>query len=167
MTVIRRAGRPLSPANATPCCIRLSPSPPIGQRGPFLGGALRGVCTGTPVYRHTCAHASTTTGGSRSMPVRRIPRTRTRAEHWSGELSKTQSGDQALTDAWRWFRKEIATLAETNPEAAEAARWDMARQLAQYAARVPRARIALRRGLIESEVWSLRHPWERPDGGPK
>ena len=63
---------------------------PGGCRGAGQGGPLRGVCTGTRVHRHACAHASTTEGGCASMPRRRIPRSQTRAEYWVEELARSR-----------------------------------------------------------------------------
>jgi hypothetical protein len=100
------------------------------------------------------------------MGVRRIPRSRSRAEFWVQQLGAAGDGGQALADAWRWFRKELVEVNEQRPETAEAARWDMARQIAAYASRMPKARIRLRRGLDPSEQWQLLNPWAKKDGDP-
>jgi hypothetical protein len=93
------------------------------------------------------------------MPQRRVPRSRTRAEFWVDGLDTTKSGEQALADAWRWFRSEITELTEARPVVAEAAAWDMARKLAAYSARLPKARIQLRSGLEPAERRQLLDPW--------
>ena len=98
------------------------------------------------------------------MPVRRVPRAKCRAEFWADQIAGAADGEQALTAAVRWLRKEITTVAEQRPEIAEAARWDMARQIAAYAARLPRARMTLRAGLTADERWHLLNPWTRGEG---
>ncbi|MGH3267622.1 MAG: hypothetical protein ACRDN1_00885 [Trebonia sp.] len=101
------------------------------------------------------------------MPVRRIPRSRTRAEFWVTKLEGTQSGEEALADAWRWFRKELTALTEARPATGEAAAWDMARKVAGYAARLSRARIQLRRGLEPAERDALLNPWATQGDNPR
>ena len=101
------------------------------------------------------------------MPVRRITRAQARAEFWVGEIGRAENGDKALTDALRWLRKEISLVADLRPEAAEAARWDMARLIAGHASRLPRARITLRPGLTPDEKWKLLHPWKQQGSDPQ
>lgn len=101
------------------------------------------------------------------MPSRRIPRVQTRAEHWAEQLAAASSGEEALVLAVRWIRSELSRLAESRPPAAEAARWELARQLAAYASRLPRAKITLRTGLTVRERWQLLHPWTPPEEGPR
>jgi hypothetical protein len=100
------------------------------------------------------------------MTVRRASRAEARAEFWVEQIAGTPDGNQALTFAWNWVRKELAVVAEQRPEAAEAARWDLARQLGAYASRLRRARIVLRAGLEPAERWRLLNPWKR-GGGPQ
>jgi hypothetical protein len=101
------------------------------------------------------------------MPVRRIPRSKTRAEFWVERLEGAESGEAALADAWRWFRKELTVLTEARAATGEAAAWDMARKVAGYAARLSRARIQLRRGLEPEERAELLDPWARRGDDPR
>jgi hypothetical protein len=100
------------------------------------------------------------------MP-RMQPRSASRAEYWVGQLDSAETGQQAVEAAWRWFRGALAAVAEQRPEVAEAARWDLARQIAAYASRLPRARIGLRRGLEPEEMRRLLQPWAPEGGGPR
>jgi len=87
-----------------------------------------------------------------------------RAEFWVEGIERTADGNQALTFAWNWVRKELAVVAEQRPETAEAARWDLAWQLAAYASGLRRARITLRRGLAPAEREQLLNPSRRGGG---
>lgn len=101
------------------------------------------------------------------MPVRRITRKQARAEFWVNEIGTAETGDKALTDTLRWLRKEISLVADLRPEAAEAARWDMARLIARHTSRLPRARIDPRPGLTPEEKWKLLNPWKQQGGDPQ
>jgi len=101
------------------------------------------------------------------MPRRRTPRSQTRAEYWVGELAAADGGDQALEIALRWVKSAIANLADTRPAAGEAGSWELARQLAAYAARLPRAKIPHRTGLEDWERQQLLNPWAQPQDGPR
>lgn len=107
------------------------------------------------------------------MSVRRVPGTRARAEHWSKVIEDAAvhgatpgaaygSPGVALDAAYGWVRKELSELAEIRPEAAAAARWDLARNLAAFASRVPRGRFTPRSGLTAAEKWQLLNPWKQP-----
>jgi hypothetical protein len=96
------------------------------------------------------------------MSVRRVLGTRARAEHWTKAIAGADAADDALTAAYRWARKELSELEEMRPEAAAAARWDLARNLAAFASRVPRGRFAARTGLTAAERWQLLNPWKQP-----
>jgi len=101
------------------------------------------------------------------MPHRRVPRSRTRAEHWVELLAAAGSGPEALAIALRWIKSEFAHLSDTRPAAGEAASWELARQLAAYAARLPRARTANRSGLEDWERNQLLDPWAPTQDGTR
>ncbi|MGH3188198.1 MAG: hypothetical protein ACRDOL_13190 [Streptosporangiaceae bacterium] len=101
------------------------------------------------------------------MPPRRIPRPESRTQFWVEQLTAAGDGKQALSDAWRWLLSSLSTVAGQRPETAEAAAWDMARQIAVYASRLPKARIPLRRGLDPAEVWRLLNPWAPDEEAPR
>lgn len=100
------------------------------------------------------------------MPERRIPKTRARANYWTGLFTApAATGGEGFTASSRWLHKEIVTLAEHNPEAAEAVRWHAGRQLLKYASRVPRMNVDLRRGLTPEELEQILNPWAKPQEG--
>jgi hypothetical protein len=95
------------------------------------------------------------------MQRTRIPRSANRATYRIGQISAApDDGQAALREAWSWILKEVSNLEEKHPRAAAAARWALTRSLCLFAARLPRARIAFRRGLTEDETRQLLHPWD-------
>jgi hypothetical protein len=94
------------------------------------------------------------------MPRFRISRRESRAEHWTGEMAAADSGAEALEAAWSWLKKELSEVAEDRPQKADDARWDMARQIADYAAHLPRHKVPHNPGLTERQRWELLHPWD-------
>jgi hypothetical protein len=97
------------------------------------------------------------------MPERpRKPRrAQLRAWNWVTALASAKTGDDALSDMWRWLRSEVNNLADHRPEAAEAARWHAARQIAVIASQLPQAKIALRPGVTDAEQAGLLDPWKK------
>jgi hypothetical protein len=91
--------------------------------------------------------------------LQRLRRPAKRALFWVGRLKKSPGGDPALSDMWRWLRKEISELEDKRPEAAEAARWHAARQIGFLTAPISQAKIALRAGITEDEERQLLDPW--------
>lgn len=94
------------------------------------------------------------------MPRFRISRRESRAEWWVKQIADAASGAEALEAAWSWLKKELAEVAEDRPQKADAGRWDMARQIADYAAHLSRHKIAHEPGLTERQQWELLHPWD-------
>lgn len=101
-----------------------------------------------------------------SRTPRRVPRSQKRAEFWVPELAKAADGDEALMFAWRWLRKELTAAQERRGDIADAAAWDLARWLAQYSSRLPRAQIRWRKGLTLREQWRLLNPWAKEEDNP-
>jgi hypothetical protein len=97
--------------------------------------------------------------GTRLVRPRRPRRSALRAMFWVDRLKNAESGDAALTDMVRWVRSVLAAIEQLRPEAAEAARWELARQLAAYTARLPKAKLRLRAGLTPEEEQDLLNPW--------
>lgn len=89
----------------------------------------------------------------------RVRRSVNRVLFWVGRLRTAGSGDEALADMWRWLRAVLADVEVHRPQAAEAARWEISRELAAITVRLPRAKYALRAGLTEAEERQLLDPW--------
>ena len=90
---------------------------------------------------------------------RRPRRAQRRALWWVEQILAVGEADgggrRALDLSWQWLRAELSGVSELRPQAAEAARWDLARQLSAYAALLARAKIPLRAGLTQDEVSAL------------
>jgi hypothetical protein len=69
------------------------------------------------------------------------------------------SGRDALSQAWNWVLSEQQSTRELRPDRADSACWELALNVAAYASRMPRARIARRTGLTAGEVARLLDPW--------
>src|SRR6266446_2330224 len=98
-------------------------SPPPGRAAPvpFPRRGLYAACAQARACARTRVHARIPRREDASqMTVRRTPKAAARAGFWVEQLAGTTDGGQALADAWRWVRKELAVVAEQRPEAAEA-----------------------------------------------
>jgi hypothetical protein len=95
----------------------------------------------------------------------RVPRSGSRAAFWTETIAAADAdGKDALDDAIRWVRSGLARLEESRPKVAVAARWDLARSLCLFAARMPRVEIDSRAGLTDQEKRQLLNPWTEGGG---
>ena len=94
------------------------------------------------------------------MQRRKPLRSRTRAEHWVAKIRDAANGKEALSHAWNWVLSEQQSTREIKADRADSACWELALNVALYASRMPRARIASRRGLTAAEVARLLDPWQ-------
>jgi hypothetical protein len=76
------------------------------------------------------------------------------------------AGRDAVTAMMQWAYAEINLLEETRPEAAERARWDLARSLALWSSRAPKTKFEARAGVTEDEMRTLLNP-PRETGGDR
>jgi hypothetical protein len=95
------------------------------------------------------------------MPRRRTLKAANRAENYVTQIRDAPTGWQALSIAWRWLLSEMKNAREFRPRVVEAAAWEMARFIAAYACRLPKAVITLRSGLTDEEVARLLNPWAK------
>ena len=158
--MITRPAAPVAPANAP-----RRPCPAVRTGLPRCEAAPRGAGDGSSTRRTSAsAHAyarATPTGGTCQVQRRRPPRSRSRAEHWVARIRAAASGREALSHAWNWVLSEQQSTREIQPDRADSACWELALNVAAYAARMPRARIARRTGLAPDEVARLLDPWAR------
>lgn len=95
---------------------------------------------------------------------RRPRRSQTRTWNWVNALATAPTGKKALTDVMRWAWSVLDDIEEHRPKAVDAARWQIARELAVIVARLPRAVYEHRAGLTEAEQRALLNPWEQRRG---
>jgi hypothetical protein len=89
---------------------------------------------------------------------RRPRKSETQAWNWVNALATAPSGKKALTDMMRWAWSVLDDIDEHRPKAADAARWEIARQLAVIIVRLPRVAYTHRAGLTEAEQRALLDP---------
>lgn len=95
---------------------------------------------------------------------RRPRKSQTVTWNWVNALATAPSGKKALTDVMRWAWSVLDGIEEHRPGAADAARWEIARQLAMIVVRLPRAAYKHRAGLTEAEQRALLSPREQRGG---
>ena len=104
---------------------------------------------------------------STERPLFAVPLTRQQQKevkqvsYWAGQLKKAKSGRAALNEMWGWLLGALTELDRRQPAAADAARYHLARQLADFAVKLPEAEIEHRAGLTEDEERHLFDPWGR------
>lgn len=116
--------------------------------------------------RDTGRGALSSTAGQKS--ARRLTRKQVQAQnsitYWVGQMADAEAGTDALNQMWSWTLGALRGLSDKRPDAAEAARYHLARQLALFAAQLPDASIPLRAGLTEAEEAQLFDPWDKRNG---
>ena len=100
-------------------------------------------------------------------PVFPVPLTRQQQKtvkqvtYWAGQLKNAEAGRDALNEMWGWLLGALTELDKRQPRAADAARYHLARQLADFTVKLPEAEIPFRADLTEDEERHLFDPWGR------
>lgn len=95
---------------------------------------------------------------------RRPRKSETVTWNWVNDLVTAPTGKTAITNVMRWAWSVLDDIEEHRPRAADAARWEIARQLAVIVVRLPRAVYEHRAGLTEAEQRALLSPREQRGG---
>ena len=96
------------------------------------------------------------------MPLtRRQQRAEKAVAYWAGQLKGAKAGRDALNEMWSWLLGALTELDKRHPAAADAARYHLARQLADFTVKLPEAEIPYRAGLTQDEERRLLDPWGR------
>jgi hypothetical protein len=61
-----------------------------------------------------------------------------RVAWWKPRVTNAPTGEEALSDAWRWLRSELAVMAKDHPADVEDAKRDLAEQMAMNAELMPK-----------------------------
>ena len=100
-------------------------------------------------------------------PVFAMPLTRRQQKevkqvgYWVRRLKKAETGRDALNEMWSWLLGALTELDKRQGRAADAARYHLARELADFAVKLPEAEIPFRAGLTGDEERHLFDPWDR------
>jgi hypothetical protein len=81
--------------------------------------------------------------------------------YWVRRLKKAETGRDALNEMWSWLLGALTELDKRQGRAADAARYHLARELADFAVKLPEAEIPFRAGLTGDEERHLFDPWDR------
>jgi hypothetical protein len=84
--------------------------------------------------------------------------------YWVRRLKEAETGRDALNEMWSWVLGALTELDKRHGQAADAARRHLARELADFAVKLPEAEIPYREGLTETEEAALLDPWGRRGG---
>lgn len=170
MTVITALSG-VSRGAARPSCRPGNPSP---GRSPAPARGAWNEAQGVLALARTRTSARATGEGFLSSTSRhelsaRRPRKRDltaeRTAYWVEQMQTAPDGQAALKDMWSWALGAIRQLEERRgPEAAEAARYHLARIVALFAAQSREALFELRPGLTDAEAAILFDPWNKIQG---
>jgi hypothetical protein len=92
---------------------------------------------------------------------RRPRRAETRVMRWVDRIMGATTGRDAVKTGLDWALSEITQLEARDPEAAEHARWMLARSLCLWSAQAPKASWQRRTGLTDAEAEQLLDPWQK------
>jgi hypothetical protein len=149
-------------AVAGPGCPSPLPVPALHVQGP--GMVPRRAYTDTRVHVHARRRALYTSGGymsngTRQGMVTERPRRPRKSERqtweWVRRITEAKTGAEAATAAMQWTWSVLSDIEEHHSKAADAARWQIARELAAVAAGLRRAQYEHRAGLTAAEQQAL------------